>query len=163
MAKSIYGVHPGVAMVQTAIAKLPEKTGRSLDEWIALIRKSGPKGETARRDWLKKTHRLGTNYAGWLAERAEGKGSESATRTAISQPAERYVEEMFAGSKAALRPMYDGAAEARALDRHGREGVPVQDDRAALSQPRVRADQADDAHAHRSRPGAGQHQGARRG
>lgn len=36
MAKSIYGVHAGVTMVQTAIAKLPEKTGRSLDEWIGL-------------------------------------------------------------------------------------------------------------------------------
>jgi hypothetical protein len=108
MAKSIYGVHPGVTMVQTAIAKLPEKTGRSLDEWIALIRKSGPKSETARCDWLKKTHKLGTNYAGWLAERAEGKSSELADPDQYLAAAERYVEEMFGGSKAALRPIYDG-------------------------------------------------------
>jgi hypothetical protein len=108
MAKSIYGVHPGVAMVKAAIAKLPEKTGRSLDEWIAAIRKSGPKSETARRDWLKKTHKLGTNYAGWLAERAEGKGGEDGDPDQYLAAAERYVEEMFGGSKAALRPMYDG-------------------------------------------------------
>ena len=108
MAKSIYGVHPGVTMVQTAIAKLPEKTGRSLDEWIALIKKSGPNSETARRDWLKKTHKLGTNYAGWLAERAEGKGGEDGDPDQYLAAAERYVDEMFGGSKAALRPMYDG-------------------------------------------------------
>lgn len=108
MAESIYGVHPGVTMVQTAIAKLPEKTGRSLDEWIALVRKSGPKTETARRDWLKKTHKLGTNYAWWLAERAEGKGGEDGDPDRYLAAAERYVEEMFGGSKAALRPMYDG-------------------------------------------------------
>ena len=108
MAKSVYGVHPGVTMVQAAIAKLPEKTGRSLDQWIALIKKSGPKSETARRDWLKRTHKLGTNYAFWLAERAEGKGDEDGDPDRYLAAAERYVEEMFSGSKASLRPMYDG-------------------------------------------------------
>ena len=104
--KSIYGVHPGVTMIQNAIASLPQKTGRSLDEWIAFIRKHGPKGEAARRDWLKKQHGLGTNYAGWLAERAEGKGENGDPDTYL-EVAERYVTEMFAGSKAGLRPTYD--------------------------------------------------------
>src|SRR5579862_5259157 len=98
MARSMYGVHPAVTMVQTAIAKLPAKTGRSLDQWIALIRKSGPKGETARRDWLKRTHKLGTNYASWLAERADGKGGENGDPAQYLAAAERYVEEMFGGS-----------------------------------------------------------------
>jgi uncharacterized protein DUF5655/uncharacterized protein DUF4287 len=106
MKASIYGVHPGVAMVQAAIAKLPEKTGRSLDEWIALIRTTGPPGEAARREWLKKTHRLGTNYAGWFAQRAEGKGEDGDPVTYLDT-AERYVEQMFAGPKASLRPLYD--------------------------------------------------------
>src|SRR2546429_7229735 len=74
--KSIYGVHPGVAMVQKAIHDLPAKTGRSLEQWIKLIKKSGPKTEKERREWLKTEQGLGTNYAGWLAERAEGKGAE---------------------------------------------------------------------------------------
>jgi len=30
----LYSVHPGVAMVQTWMTELPEKTGRSLEEWI---------------------------------------------------------------------------------------------------------------------------------
>src|SRR4030095_17248900 len=72
--KSVYGVNPGVAMTQKWIAELKQKTGRSLDEWLRLIKKSGPKDEKARRDWLKTEHGLGTNSAWWLAERAEGKG-----------------------------------------------------------------------------------------
>jgi hypothetical protein len=106
MRTSIYGVHPGVAMVQTAIEQLPAKTGRSLDEWIAFIKKTGPKGEAARRDWLKKAHTLGTNHASWLAARAEGKG-EDGDPDAYLATAERYVEDMFTGSRAALRPTYD--------------------------------------------------------
>jgi hypothetical protein len=106
MKTSIYGVHPGVAMVQTAIAKLPATTGRSLDEWIALINRRGPQGAAARRDWLKHAHGLGTNYAGWLADRAEGKG-EDGDPDAYLETAERYVEEMYAGPKAALRPLFD--------------------------------------------------------
>lgn len=38
---SIYGVHPGVAMVQKWMEDLPTKTGRSLEEWIQLVQKSG--------------------------------------------------------------------------------------------------------------------------
>jgi hypothetical protein len=104
---SVYGIHPGVAMIQNAIASLPAKTGRSLDEWIALVRTEGPKGEAARREWLKKEHRLGTNYAGWIAERAEGRG-EDGDPDKYLETAERYVEDMFTGPKAELRPIYDG-------------------------------------------------------
>jgi hypothetical protein len=105
--KSIYGVHPSVAMVQKAIDDLPAKTGRSLDEWLKFIKKSGPKTEQARREWLKTEHGLGTNYAGWLAERAEGKGGEDGDPDAYLRAAEGYVEKMFAGPKEALLPIYD--------------------------------------------------------
>ncbi len=66
--KTIYSVHPGVAMVQKWIADLPVKTGRSLEQWIAYIRENGPDDEKARRIWLKEKHGLGTNTAWWLAE-----------------------------------------------------------------------------------------------
>jgi hypothetical protein len=105
--KSIYGVHPGVAMTQKWIAELKQKTGRSLDEWLRLIKKSGPKDEKARREWLKTEHGLGTNSAWWLAERAEGKGSEVGDPDTYLQAAEGYVEAMFSGGKADLRPIYD--------------------------------------------------------
>jgi hypothetical protein len=105
--KTLYGVHPGVAMVQDWIAKLPQKTGRSLDQWVALVQKDGPAGEKERREWLKKEHGFGTNNAWWLAERAEGKGLEDGDPDAYLQAAEGYVEAMFAGGKEGLRPLYD--------------------------------------------------------
>ena len=109
MAKSMYAVHPGVTMVQNAIASLPGKTGRSLDEWVAFIRKHGPKGEPARKAWLKSAHALGTNYAGWLAAAADGKGETGDADTYLAT-AERYVEDMFAGAKGAAPPVVRGAA-----------------------------------------------------
>lgn len=93
-------------MVQDAIARLPAKTGRSLEQWIALIRKSGPSDRAARRDWLKVTHKLGTNYATWLADRADGRG-ETGDPAEYLAAAERYVDDMFAGAKAPLRPTFD--------------------------------------------------------
>ena len=71
-----YSVHPGVLMVQKNIAALKEKTGRSLEEWVALVQVQGPVTEEARRGWLKEKQGLGTNYAYWLAERSVGKGAE---------------------------------------------------------------------------------------
>ena len=104
--KSIYGVHPSIAMVQKAIDELPDRTGRSLDEWVKFSKKSGPKTGEERRAWLKREHGLGTNYARWLAERAEGKG-EDGDPEAYLRAAEGYVEKMFAGPKGSLRPIYD--------------------------------------------------------
>jgi hypothetical protein len=105
--KSIYGVHPSVAMVQKAIQDLAARTGRSLEQWIKFIKKSGPKTEKERREWLMTEHGLGTNYAGWLAERAEGKGGEDGDPEAYLRAAEGYVEKMFAGPKESLRPIYE--------------------------------------------------------
>ena len=105
--KSIYGVHPGVLMTQKWIGELKQKTGRTLDEWIKFIRKEGPPTEEARRDWLKTQHQLGTNSAWWLAERSAGKGEELGDPDVYLQAAEKYVDEMFAGKKEHLRPIYD--------------------------------------------------------
>jgi hypothetical protein len=105
--RSIYSVHPGVAMVQKWVAELPEKTGRSLAQWIKLVQQDGPTTEKERRAWLKTNHGLGTNTAWWIAERAEGKGLEDGDPVAYLKAAEGYVETMFAGAKAGLRPIYD--------------------------------------------------------
>ncbi|HKP46273.1 MAG TPA: DUF5655 domain-containing protein [Pyrinomonadaceae bacterium] len=105
--KSIYGVHPGVLMTQKWVGELKDKTGRSLDEWLRLIKKSGPKDEKATREWLKTEYGLGTNSAWWLAERAEGKGAEAGDPETYLKAAEGYVEKMFAGSKAHLLPIYN--------------------------------------------------------
>jgi hypothetical protein len=94
-------------MMQKWIRDLPEKTGRSLEEWIEFTRKSGPATEKERREWLKAEHRLGTNSARCIAERADGKGTEEDTPEGYLQAAEQYVEAMFLGPRAALRPLYD--------------------------------------------------------
>jgi Domain of unknown function (DUF5655)/Domain of unknown function (DUF4287) len=105
--QSLYSVHPGVAMVRKWIETLPEKTGRSLEEWMAFLKQNGPGEEAACRAWLKETFQLGTNTAWWLAERAQGKGWEEDSPEAYLRQAGIYVEEMFAGNKAGLRPIYD--------------------------------------------------------
>lgn len=105
--QSLYGVHPGVAMVQNWVATLKEKTGRSLDEWLELVRTEGPADEKGRRGWLKTKHNLGTNTAWWIAARADGKDTWDDNPEAYLKQAEIYVEEMFDGPKAGLRPVYD--------------------------------------------------------
>ena len=106
-AKSLYGVHPGVAMVQKWVAELKVKTGRSMEEWLALVKKEGPKDEKSRREWLKTKHKFGTNSAWWIAERADGKGGEEDTPEAYLKAAVRYVAEQYTGPKEKLRPIYD--------------------------------------------------------
>ena len=106
-AKSIYSVHPGVLQTQKWVAELKQKTGRSLDEWLKLVRTSGPAAEKERREWLKQEHGLGTNSAWWIAERAEGKGKETDDPEAYLRAAEGYVARMYSGKKEALRPIYD--------------------------------------------------------
>ncbi|HUJ40825.1 MAG TPA: DUF5655 domain-containing protein, partial [Candidatus Acidoferrales bacterium] len=105
--KRLYSVHPAVAMVQKWVGELKTKTGRSLEEWTAFIKKEGPATEEERRDWLKKKHGLGTNSAWWLAERSVGKGGNEDTPEQYLRAAQKYVDEMYAGPKAALRPVYE--------------------------------------------------------
>jgi hypothetical protein len=105
--KSIYSVHPGVLMTQKWIGELKQKTGRTLEEWLAHIKKAGPKDEKERRVWLKEKYGLGTNTAWWLAARADGKDEESSDPDRYLEKAESDVEKMYSGGKAKLRPLYD--------------------------------------------------------
>ena len=105
--KSPYSVHPGVAQIQKWVRDMPQKTGRSLDEWLALTRKSGPPTEKGRIEWLKKEHKLGTNSAAWIAGRLEGKNTEEDSPEAYLKQAEKWVEAQYAGPRAALRPLYE--------------------------------------------------------
>ena len=108
----LYDVHPGVAMVQKWIGELKEKTGRTADEWIAVVQKEGPKsGHKARVEWLKTKHKLGNNSASWIVDRAEGKGGEDESPEAYLEAAMKFVAEMYSGKKQTLRPMYDQLLE----------------------------------------------------
>jgi Domain of unknown function (DUF5655)/Domain of unknown function (DUF4287) len=105
-ATSTYDVHPGLAMYQSSLTALKQKTGRTLEEWIKFVQKSGPATEKERRAWLKAEHGLGMNYAWWIAEHSVGKGDDGNPETYLRQ-AEEFVENMYAGAKEPLRPIYD--------------------------------------------------------
>jgi hypothetical protein len=105
--KSIYGVHPGVAMVRKWVEELPGKTGKSFDQWMKWIQNKGPKSEGERRVWLKKEHGFGTNTAAWLAACTVDKTRwEEGDPAAYLAAAEQYVAAMFE-KKPELKPIYD--------------------------------------------------------
>ncbi len=116
-----YSVHPSVSMMQKWIAELKQKTGRNLDEWITFVRTSGPSDEAARRIWLKDKHKLlRTNDAWWIAERANPANASLVDDDpkAYLAAAARYVEEMYAGGKGALKVFHDRLLEiARTMGR----------------------------------------------
>jgi hypothetical protein len=98
-------------MVQKWMQELPEKTGRSLEQWIVLTKKSGPATETERREWLKKEHKLGTNSAAWIAGRLDGKGSEDDSPESYLKTAVEWVDAQYSGARASLRPLYERLLE----------------------------------------------------
>jgi hypothetical protein len=107
--KPLYGLHPGVEMMQKFVTGLKGATGRTLEHWLALIKKDGPDDEKACRAWLKEEHGFGTNHATWLAKRALGKDlglGDDDPKVYLKQAAQ-YVEAMFSGAKSSLRPIYD--------------------------------------------------------
>jgi hypothetical protein len=105
-AKSNFDVHPSLAMYQTTVAGMKQKTGKSLEEWTALVDKSGPDTEKERREWLQKKHGLGRNYASFIAEQSVGKGDDGTDETYLKQ-ADEYVEKMYSGTKEALYPLFE--------------------------------------------------------
>jgi hypothetical protein len=105
-ATSTYDVHPSLGMYQSSLAALKQKTGRTLEEWIKLVQKSGPATEKERRTWLKAEHGLGMNYAGWIAEHSVGKGDDGNPETYLRQ-AEEFVKNMFSGAKESLLPIFN--------------------------------------------------------
>jgi hypothetical protein len=96
---SLYSAHPSLKMEESYATNLKERTGKTLEQWVELVKASGPPTEKERRVWLKEQHNLTTNYAWWVAERAEGRSSDDYDPEAL-------VEALFAG-KAGLRPLYD--------------------------------------------------------
>ena len=98
-------------MYEAVIRNLPKNTGRTLDEWVALTKKSAPKTTAARIAWLRDAHAV-PNLASKLIVRAlEGTPDEYAVGP------DALLDAQYAGKKAALRPICDAVlAEARKLD-----------------------------------------------
>jgi hypothetical protein len=99
-------VHPGVLMAQSIIAA-HEREDRPVARRLAGTggeRRTGHGKRAAR--MAEGEARLGTNYAGCIAEISVGKG-ELFTAEGYLRLAGQYVENLFAGPKAGLRPIYD--------------------------------------------------------
>jgi hypothetical protein len=93
-------------MRQEMIAKLPEKTGKTLAEWQALIRAAGLTRHGEVMKLLKGEHGVSHGYANQIAlvalkpEGAPAPGSDG------------LVDAMYAGSKSKLRPVYEALVKA---------------------------------------------------
>lgn len=90
-------------MMAAVTRSMRERTGRSVDEWVELVRASGidPLDQNAVRRWLKSEHGIPQN-SGWAI-------ADAGARAAGWQPptVEEYVAQQYAGKKAGLRPVFD--------------------------------------------------------
>jgi hypothetical protein len=95
-------------MLSAVSASLAARTGRSLDEWLALVRASGvdPLDQAAVRRWLKAEHGVPQNSQWAIADAAAVAAGWQ--RPTVAQ----YVDGQYQGAKAALRPIYDALAAA---------------------------------------------------
>lgn len=92
-------------MSAAIIANLPEKTGRTLEEWVRIAREEGPPEKRERVAWLKSAHGLGHVTASLVAGRA------ARSDAYVPKSGDELVDAQYAGPKAALRPVYDRLAE----------------------------------------------------
>src|SRR5688500_8397091 len=79
---------------------LEAKTGRNLAAWTALAKAHGETKHAALVAWLKGEHGLTHGYANAIALKAREADAASIGEADL-------VAQMFAGSKAAIRPVYD--------------------------------------------------------
>jgi hypothetical protein len=106
-APPLYHPHPSIEYARNVLAALERKTGKPYREWVKIAAASGLATEEERRAWLKAEHGLGTNTAWWIAEMSVGKGREAIDEELYLQNAPGYVDAMYAGGKAGLRPLHD--------------------------------------------------------
>ena len=84
----------------TMAENLRTKTGRTLDEWVAIARASGIGAHMALVNHLKAEHGLGHGYANMVVHAANASSS-------LSQDDDALVDAAFDGAKAHWRPFYD--------------------------------------------------------
>jgi len=96
------------AMLGAVSRSLADRTGRSLEDWVALVDADGPDplDQNAVRRWLKDVHGVPQNSQWAIADAAAQ--AAGWVRPTLAE----YVDGQFAGAKAALRPVYDALAAA---------------------------------------------------
>src|SRR5215813_2850422 len=95
-------------MMSAVIGSLEARTGRSLDEWLALVEASriDPLDQNAVRRWLRSEHGVPQNSQWAIADAAAR--AAGWVRPSVAE----YIDRQYAGAKAALRPIYDALAAA---------------------------------------------------
>ncbi len=95
------------AQLATMIANLKANTGKSLEQWARLAKASGKARHGELVAWLKAEHALTHGYANLVAHTTlkSDAGSQAAAGVDL-------VAAMFAGDKAALRPIFDALMKA---------------------------------------------------
>jgi len=88
------------------IRNLEEKTGKSIDAWVAIARSPGKTKHKEIVDYLKAQHSLGHGYANQIAMRALAAADSPAAGS------DDLVEAQYTGAKAAIRPVYEALAKA---------------------------------------------------
>jgi hypothetical protein len=89
-----------MAVVTTSMAA---RTGRSLEDWVALVRESGPDPLDQRsvRAWLREVHGVPQNSQWAIADAA-------ATAAGWQRPdVDGYTDALYHGARAHLRPIHD--------------------------------------------------------
>ncbi|HEX6785931.1 MAG TPA: DUF5655 domain-containing protein [Acidimicrobiales bacterium] len=93
-------------MMAAVSSGLRERTGHTLDEWVAMVDAAGldPLDQNAVRRWLKTEHGVPQNSQWAIADAA-------ARAAGWERPSvEGYVDSQYVGPKAVLRPIYDRLA-----------------------------------------------------
>jgi hypothetical protein len=92
--------------VRTQLENIQKRSGKSLDQLYAILRKSGLEKHGAMRDMLKKELGMGHGDANTLVTiyRRTETGEESAAQAATPGEA---IDKIYTGPKAGLRPIHD--------------------------------------------------------
>jgi len=90
--------------VQTQLDNIQKKTGRSLDELSAIVAKSGLTKHGDIRDYLKRQLSLGHGDANALVHAILQSDGQ---RAADGKPADQVLDEIYAGTKAHMRPIHE--------------------------------------------------------
>jgi predicted transport protein len=94
------------AATATMVRNLEEKTGKTMAQWVAVVKALGPKKHGEIVKVLKEQHELGHGYANLVAHTAAGLVGDDA-------PAgDDLVAAQYTGEKAGLRPTYDAIIKA---------------------------------------------------
>ena len=86
--------------LQTMIDNLQKNTGKSLEEWIAIVQKQGFKKHGEAMKWLKEGHGLSHGFANLIVHKANASDAGSAENP------EDLIDKQYQG-KEHLRPLYE--------------------------------------------------------